>query len=106
MSSRSGGSLARLASTCRRRWRRDRPRPFGFEPLSDAGLAPAAAIGIGRVEAIDAGVRRAVHQLERLRLVLAKAIEFARRSHAAEIAAPQAKTRNLQASRDQPPIVH
>ena len=81
-------------------------RPFPLEPLSDEGLAPAAAIGIGGVEEIDAGIRRAVHQLECLRLVLAPPVEFGRRSHAAEIPASQAKTRNLQAGRAQPPIVH
>ena len=80
--------------------------PLRLQPAPDERLAAAAAVGVGGVEQVDPGVARAVHQLERLRLVLAHPVERRRGSDAAEVAAAQAEPRDFQAGRSQPPVLH
>src|SRR5450830_1302780 len=107
-------------------WPRERPRSFGpgptglktleqriadvrslrLQPAPDEGLAASAAIGVGGVEDIDSPVQRAVHQIARLRFVLAHAVEGRRGSDAAEIAASQREAGNLQPGGSEPFVVH
>src|SRR5438128_923812 len=81
-------------------------RSLRLEPATDVRLAAAAAVRIGRVEDIDTGVQRAVHELERLRFVLAHPVEGGRGSDPAEVAASQDDARDFEAGRSQPPIIH
>ena len=84
------------------------PRRRRLSPaaIPDAGFAAAAAVGVGGVEEIDAGIERAIHQRERLRLVLAHSEERRRRADAAEVAAAQPEPRHLQPGRSEAPVVH
>src|SRR5262245_36623392 len=80
--------------------------PLRFQPAADVRLAASAAVRVGRVEHGDAEIDRAVHQLVRLRFVLAHAEEGRRRSDAAEVAAPEDQPRDCEIGGSQPPIVH
>jgi len=77
-----------------------------LQPPPDERFTAPAAVRVGGVEHVDAGLERPVHQLERLRLVLAHAVEGGRRSDAAEVAASEHEARYLQAGRSQAPVVH
>ena len=77
-----------------------------LEPGADEGLAPAPAIGVGGVEEVDAGLEGAVHQRERVPLVLALAVELRRRTDAAEVPAAQPEAGDPEAGRSQSSILH
>jgi hypothetical protein len=81
-------------------------RALRLQPAPDVGLAAPAAVGVGGVEQVDPRVDRAVQQLDGLRLVLAHAVEGRRGPDAAEVAAAQRETRNLEAGRSQPAVLH
>ena len=81
-------------------------RSLRLQPSADVAFAAAAAVRVGGVEEIDAGIDRAIHQVERLRLGLAHAEKRRRRADAAEVAAAEPQARNLKAGRSQSSIVH
>jgi len=81
-------------------------RAFRFQPAADVALAAAAAIGVGRIEKVDPGVDRAIHQVERLRLGFAHPEKGGRRTDTAEVAAAESQARHAKAGRSQPSIVH
>ena len=63
--------------------------PLRAKPLSDPGLAPAAAVGVRSVEGGDPRLPGGVHDRKRLVAGLALAEERGRRSDAAEVAATE-----------------
>jgi len=68
--------------------------PFRVEPVADERLTASAAVGVSRVEHVDAGVPGAIHQGMCLRLGLPHPVERRRRSHAAEVAAAEDQPRD------------
>jgi hypothetical protein len=72
--------------------------PFRAQPVADVRLATAAAVGVGGVERGDAGLPRRVHQRERLGAALTLPEECGRRADAAEVAAAEDETRDLDAA--------
>ena len=70
--------------------------PLLREPLADRRLAAAAAVGVGRVEDVDADLEGGVHDRERLVVALALAVELGRGADAAEVAAAERDARDLE----------
>src|SRR6185436_6800302 len=83
-----------------------RGRSLRLQPAADEALAAPAAVSVGGVEDVDAGLERAIHQRPRLPLVVAHPEELRRRSDAAEVAAAERDPRDLQTRRPETPVLH
>src|SRR5262249_13577582 len=81
-------------------------RSLLLQPAPDPCLAAAAAVGVGGIEHVDAGLERAVHQGERLFFGLAHPEERRRASDPAAIAPPERQPRYLQPGSSATPILH
>ena len=76
------------------------------QPAADGGLAPAAAIRVGRVEHVDADLEGGVHDRERLLVGLALPVELGRGSDAAEVAAAERDPRDLEPGGAEGAVIH
>ena len=81
-------------------------RALAGQPAADRRLAAPTAVGVCRVEDVDAEVERGVHDPRRLVVVLALAEERGRRSDASEVATAEDDARDLDAGRAERDVVH